>query len=195
MNLDPKPETVAERNAWFLTLEPWQQRVQTARDVVQYLQAGQLLAKSAVYASIPLTFTSRQDLRDQGLQRLLEKSTEACTVCAKGALLLARVRGYDHFELHGGAYIEDTLLLGEEDVLRGLDGIFEEDQLMLIECAFEQDAGFWCSNWDEDATVSAKEEACAEQAAELYTGLTPQERLCSIMQNIIEHNGDFVVAP
>lgn len=163
----PEGMSVEDQNAWFTTLTPDQQRVVLAQDVMVALDQARLIPTKGTYV-YP---TRCVQLTRNNLQQMLQN--EICEVCGKGALLVARVGGYNHFEL---SYPRHKL--GNSEVLDSLEGIFELETLNDVEAAFE--------GW-------ATDQENPEEPGNWYRQLPINERMRAIMQNLIDHDGNFVM--
>lgn len=99
-----------------------------------------------------------------------------CSVCAKGALVLAYIKKYNNLKLSD---IEDTA--GDEDTLANLlEGFFSLEQLNLIEHVFEcRDDSFYIQDYK-----------CIILRKKVPNDKT---RLRLIMQNIVKNGGVFVI--
>lgn len=166
--------STAERNAWFATLPLAQQRVEIAREVLRYLDAGKIQAAQGWYVMV-------EGVRFEISQESLPELT-TCHACGIGALLLARtlsfdngVIQFDHPRRSWASAIE------REQVEDGLNDIFDLEDLGLIESAFEGAA----------ADSRNQENLKAEGMFTEYT--SAEERLRTIMENIIANGGTFVV--
>lgn len=203
---------IRKTNAEFEASCPSQKRVLLAKDVLAALRARRFDVETGRYTN---TFGAHEDekLKDANVKAASAAQTlyyerheqedaeglpsegpkvvvplvmslfaEECQVCAKGALFVAkldRLGGVDLGEYTAKAYGGDP-----SDYLLEY---FSQYQLDLIECAFEQDAGYMCV-----ATDDAGEEE-AEVASDFAEGISdPSERLRLIMENIVAHNGTFV---
>lgn len=173
--------TTEERNIWFKTLEPAQQRVTLAEEVLRYLDAQKIQPMRGAY----IHTLALQDYRGAGLQEILEENH--CEVCALGALLYARVVSFNQLEIPTDIGLDGI----EWNVVQTeLHQYFSYQQITLIETAFEmrtladpEDPGY--SELDRD-------EEC--EAASMFQGRGPASfRLRAIMENIIANGGTFVV--
>lgn len=105
-----------------------------------------------------------------------------CEVCALGALMVSCLAK------RPGITSQENISALENDASRSfihdfLSPFFDTRQLDLIEAAFE-----------ESATYALHYAQRIEQASRLYSNIEcPEKRLILIMQNIIEHQGTFVV--
>ena len=175
-------ETYKVRNERFIQLSPEQKRVQIAEDVISLLNFRRITATEGRYFWMDVVDRSTGALinEDTSLNVLLERG-QACQVCALGAMFTAVVlnvndaKGVRHI-FHSGI---------QEKLLR----FFDEEQLTLIEAAFECDPDVSGDFEDLDRDQRWMRELAADFAIDISC---PEERMMAIMQSIIEHNGTFV---
>ena len=181
-------EQIAQKNAEFAKLTPSEQRVTIAKDVLEQLRLGRYYAEQSTYFSMPAP-TAEPLKPGQDLQSLILQNDRTCTVCALGACFASAVRlsngvalseetiGFDNFADEPG----DTADFGNDAVFNEkVASYFSNRQLALIESAFEKDDDFSRGYDVEDAIDFG-------QAYEDDT-----DRLQAIMENIVEHGGNFV---
>lgn len=222
MQVVERKMTTAERNAWFETLSPREQRIQLAKDVLASLDEELLVANVGYYFKRIPELEEVADLNFQAaLQELAEREVP-CEVCARGALFACRVRGYDHFredqtvaEVLNARSRKPVEAVRDTETNEALAGIFSKPQLDLIENTFEA----YLVNRPECLEVELLEERdvsrCAGieayyEAARTFRGeedgeiiplrLEPEaflasadERLRRIMENILANDGIFLV--
>jgi hypothetical protein len=181
--------SVAERNAWFAELSPKEQRIQLARDVLAQLETERIKASPGVYVDFPLT----ERLKDLEVQAALIENQAPCNVCAKGALFVARVAGYNSFrkgdtlgEVAQWDGEELDVLIDDEHTLESLEGIFTREQLDLIENAFEGRMLNYSMDMSDGDPWSV-----AAHMYEWYSGT--EGALEAIMLNILKNDGVFLV--
>ena len=131
------------------------QRVLIAKDALEWEAAGALIAAQGQYVA-PLLAPIDGSLWQQARDTFIGK----CQVCALGALLVAKAVRYDN--------VTREALLGQNT--QALREHFDEDQLTLIESAFE--------GWNDESWFDAYPDESA--------------RFRAIMRNIIRHKGTFV---
>lgn len=187
---------IRDRNYRFRKLSPEKKRVRVAKDVIDQLQAGTLLAGHHGYlnlgdvrnhwppADLPHKF---RDLakgvlymyRERADVNLTEVFDEVkCTVCGIGACFVAAVRRNDQVT------VGDLVHWGNDGFMREyLSAWFSREQLAMIEAAFEKSLNF---------NLSGNRQR-REQAVKFGLRFDdPTERLIAIMQNIIDNGGTFV---
>jgi hypothetical protein len=183
--------TVEERNAWFENLPRQEKRIQLAKDLLEQLAAEQLSVNGGSYLNVTMTDELIEDLPNLSTQQLFQKA--ACAVCAKGALLFARVTNYNNYQ-----HILDSddqyqlatykrLSLDNQDVQTALDGIFTPFELDLIEAAFEGSSGLSLNAKTDDEVL------LLELAANMFREVSYRNSLVQIAKNIIDNGGNFVV--
>jgi len=153
---------IGDRNRRFNEMSPERKRVAIARDTIESLRLKKVVAKRGVY----LDWTSMEN-GDK-----LPKNYK-CQACALGSMfvgLTTRVKDVSVKDANGGI---------RADITDGLSNYFDNEQLDLIEDAFE--TGYGCVA-DDDCSTQQKFGAQFK---------TEDERLVAIMQNIINNNGEF----
>lgn len=172
------------------TLSPWQQRIELAKDVIASLEAERIISQSGcwvrvenpgVYSGFDSELAGNDEIQ---LQEIIKD--KKCQVCALGALFIESVRKFDNFtlgDLSGGYSIDN------DDITVYLDGLFDYDQLLLIEVAYERGSGGYDVRWDfrdEDRAVANNAVAFGRTISD------DRERLVAIMKNIIANDGEFI---
>lgn len=183
---------IKEFNKFFNSLTPEQKRIEIAKDVIVNLKSQIIIPQTGTY----LGYNNRP--KNIELTESLQKHLPLiqCEVCAVGSLLISNVKYNNNFNI--GDYsniskIADTLL-----------EFFDKKQLILIECAYEGfgwnemgdeaielDNGLFA---DEGEDISMYDITTSEidAANEFYHNYDDTNiRLISIMQNIIDNNGEF----
>lgn len=183
---------IKEFNKFFNSLTPEQKRIEIAKDVIVNLKSQIIIPQTGTY----LGYNNRP--KNIELNESLQKHLPLiqCEVCAVGSLLISNVKYNNNFNI--GDYsniskIADTLL-----------EFFDKKQLILIECAYEGfgwnemgdeaielDNGLFA---DEGEDISMYDITTSEidAANEFYHNYDDTNiRLISIMQNIIDNNGEF----
>ncbi len=167
LRLNEAAQALDRSNQEFNALSPAARRVAIARDVLKWLEVGKIRAKTGTYLSSydikNDRYTNKEDDRVDG---------GSCTVCALGAVFactVERIGGLKDFWSYRDA----------ESIRRELGDHFDDEQLRLIETAFEQG----------DFTRTTPDYVIG-QAIEFATG-RPEERLVAIMKNIISNKGEF----
>lgn len=123
--------------------------------------------------------------REKDAQDDVRAYEKNCSVCALGACLLSYVRKYDNVK-------NDELLDicgNRHDIVYDLlSDVFSEEQLSLIESAFEQDSKGIFDTWDELVVGEGADNAIA--FGKRFTD--DKKRLRAICKNIVANKGNFV---
>lgn len=189
----------------FTELSKPAQRVAIAQDVIKNVIAGHLMPTRGFWlvdAEEELVRLS-EDRDNRQVQEVLK--TKKCEVCAIGALFASTVETYNCLtfdELQNKCEDADNDYddyntgagLSLAQIMPYLTDFFSEDQLILIELAYEGGYG----GFDEDQyieAVSSTEGDCSDILERAYTIFSNESedwrRLIAIMQNIIDNNGTF----
>lgn len=176
---DTPAAEIEARNAWFAKLTPAEQRVELAREVLRMLDAEVLRTEvDSGYGDIEFVGWVAKVNQEALLSR------PKCVACARGGLLLARIRGFNQKEMRdGGRWVD----VSEEDTTSGLRGIFPKAMLEEIEAAFEG----W--NITRDFPFNRRNLGKLARAGAMYRHLDANARLRAICVNIIENGGTFVI--
>ena len=174
-------------NAAFRALNPARKRVAIAKDVLRWLATGKLRPGYG-YLDIPEFYDNQRDIVNGG----------TCEACAVGSLFACAVERGDA----GGTVRRSPTscrLIGEDatEIHRKLAGIFEPDQLALIEAAFETECRLPI------ATIQAvlgyeidrqhpKAQEYFRKAWDFCPRADRPERMVLIMENIIANKGTFI---
>lgn len=160
--------------------DPAEARVAIAKDVIARIRIGKLNATNHGWY-----IRATKKIRGTAGVNAIEA---ACEVCAKGAVVLSALRVFD------GVIAEELrreLANADEDEfgsvgdvsLDVLGGVFDGDQLAMIETAYERGA------WGDGLFLSrSMNQKCTEFGCEHDE---PTDRLLAIMQNIVDHKGEF----
>ncbi len=171
------------------TLTPAQMRVAIAQDAIATLTAGRFNIRSGggyLYGEVisPVAVDPQSDV-----QQHFEVLAVTCQVCALGVCLLIKAKLFDAVTMYDAgfrtyAYDTSTRMCASRDsVVANLRDVFADDQLDLIEAAFEQTAVVL----DFDADKEAIDEAI--QFGQRY--YDHADRAVAIFRNIIANGGDF----
>lgn len=152
---------VAEANAAFEAMTPEQKRVHIAQDTMQQIQKGWITVQRGTY----LDWDGGDDY----------EPGEECRACALGSIFAACI-ARPELKLKAEPGYE-----GDDNEQRvALSPYFSEEQLMLIESAFEMDDFTYGDDGWEDAVDFGR----------MFNN--DKDRLLAILQNIIDNNGEFV---
>jgi len=158
-----------------------EERVALAKDVLKQLDEKKLIAIHGTYVDVFYNASG----------------TQVCAVCGLGSLVVACCG------------VSKEKGMGGQEVFECLKDVFEPEQVMLIEAAFEADSSppirgeYRSAKVYEDilnnAELSMELAAASDMFPTEYNEETgenksdPEEALMGIMENIIRNGGDFVV--
>lgn len=164
---------IKEENEEFAAMTPAQKRVRIAKDVLEWMKAGKLVATNGQYLEL---YDDRR--RTRGAHRV---NGFECHACALGSVFAVAVeRGVARPNVGG---LRDTW---NYDMRDRLEPYFEREQLLAIEAAFE--SCDWATNED-DPAVSFCSDIPKSTEDKPNGGRKRMER---IMRNIIANNGTFI---
>lgn len=183
----------------FKKMSKAEKRVAVAEDVIAQIKAEVYTPESGTYVRFEHTskavekgYYSLGDLYAKPADLMMDEGMLNCNVCAKGAMFLSHIRK-DSDE----CTVSQAADGGDEQIIENrLTDLFSEEQLDLIEAAFETEAHHYTDDhgtdddFNEDGdpkrgTIGAK----AERFGDKYS--TDQRRLMAIMRNIIRNKGTF----
>ena len=162
-----------------------QKRVMSAKDVLAQIKAKRYFAESGEWVnplwsgdqkSIDIKLNPNSSIKDA----FKSKAINSCQVCALGGLFMSCTNLNNNTtvqDLKDETYMGD-LVADDDKISNGLNRIFTQKQLMLIETYFEGGEGYF--KGDDEKTQTFLE------------SYNDDERLKMIMQNIIDNNGTFV---
>jgi hypothetical protein len=158
-----------------------QKRVMIAQDVLAQLKAKRYFAESGCWVQPNIKAACEKNLKDEdSVQELFAaKKIESCNVCALGGLFMSCINLNNNTtveDLKKEFYIGD-FVYDDSKISNGLNRIFTQKQLILIESYFEGSQGYF--KGDNEKTVVFLE------------SYNDDERLEMIMQNIIDNDGTF----
>lgn len=186
----PRPKktttlTQEQKAKRWRTLTRAERKVEIAKDVIKHIQAENLNIRAGWGYVVPDTPTARNDLRDR-VDARSELDSEACdlvrkscAMCARGALLISRV---DVGNKLGWSDIGNGHAIACHTV-RGLKDSFTISELKLIEAAFERNDRYAPQTTRRDLKINAREFGNGHADS--------SDRLLAIMQNIVDHDGEF----
>lgn len=192
-------------------MEKTDPRVLIAQDVIKALDVKRMCVITGFSDQPYVHFEMPAEPFDEFVKRDAREALKGkqCSVCAKGALLVAAIDRFNKVKLEelydnaGYGHYRSIAIYGETPSKKWLEQWFDADQLTLIEAAFETSMN--CGSDGESLygkyLGSGKYEIAygelvdspinhAVYFGEGYDG--HDERLRAIMQNIIDHNGEFV---
>lgn len=155
-----------------------ERKVAVAKDVKAHILAKSFKVKQGTYLNINKDIEELPNSQLQA-QCLLSAKKDKCEACARGAMMLCKVAKWNNWDDRFNEYIEQW------DTSNALSDAFDDEELDLIECFFEQSAIF--------SSLCCTEEFVKKYGADPYTWgpNDAEDRLLCIMQNIIDHGGDF----
>jgi len=180
-NYEGQEETITDEQ--FEALPSDLKRVLIAKDVIKYIKTKKMVANIGTYVDIPVPLyeltNSDVELRD------FVKDKE-CHVCAVGSVFMATVNRRNKLSVGRFKAMNERFA---EEASRGitayLKDIFSEEQLSLIEAAFEGDKFPWTAPIDNEEHLSI--------ARNYRKSITDDSiRMIVIMKNIINNNGTFI---
>ncbi len=183
--LNKKNALIKKQNGAFKKLTKNQKRITIAKEVLDLIKIFKVSAKSGYIEGID-TYENENLLLNKDLQEVINEKwfQEDCTVCALGSCVLAKAKIMDN------CLADDAIGLQREDAHDELKSFFSEEQMFMIESAFEYElAGqnnlfYGGSPLDPDKT-----QACIKFGRKYKND---KSRLAAIMQNIIKNKGEFI---
>lgn len=170
-------------------------QVAIAKDIIAQVKAAKLFAEEQTFCDFK--FIQKENIQ---LQAILPAS---CSACAVGSAFLSAVRLFNNFmvndlrenELSLGYRFSDPLairLTNDAKAFSYLNGYFSQEQLLLIEHAFELGNG--CIHNDDQSLIDEMENDPLFDLAKSfgYQFEDPTDRLLAIWENVIANDGSFV---
>lgn len=169
----------------FNKLSKWKQRVEIAKDVIEQLRLKRFFATTGVYIEpSDDTYYGHPPICNLQMNNLIESGEASCKVCAKGSLFMSHVMKTNHCTFNQAAESDDYR------VIKKRLKMFDENQLDLIETAFEQNV-----IRTENPFLYTEEEgertSIAKKAVRFSKSNKSDRRLIVIMKNIIRNKGTF----
>lgn len=170
-------------------------RARVARDVIARLDAEEIFAGRG-YGKV---LTAEQIPLEGDLQDILSAEGSQCEACALGCMFLADVISRDRMSVRksigwDSEQFDDfdpeikQISLDDDTIRARLGAFFGVRQLAMIESAYEM-LDFRNSNGGHHATSYEDIEAAIEFGSNFSKD---EDRLRAIMQNIVDHRGNFV---
>lgn len=161
-----------------------QKRVMIAKDVLAQIKTKRYVAESGCWVQPNIKAAYEKNLKDEdSVQELFaKKKIKSCNVCALGGLFMSCINLNNNTtieDLKKEFYIGD-FVYDDSKISNGLNRIFTQKQLILIESYFEGSQGYFRDYL-----------SCDEKAGTFLENYSDDERLEMIMQNIIDNNGTF----
>lgn len=175
---------IKDRERRFNAMPKNRQRVAIAKDVITSLNTKEIVATQGSYLnsrqlwpdSKEFFSEEKENLDKQVRDVFIDKNPPKCTACAVGSLFVCAVKRHD------------AITIGEMNTFdRGnltdyLDKFFDQDQLHLMEDAFE-------TYYDKTNRHNESYNE-AEDFGRKYK--TAKERMIAIMENVIANDGEFI---
>ena len=158
-----------------------ERKVAVAKDVRAHILAKSFKVTPGIYIRTRKDIDELLDSQSQA-QCLLSAKINKCEACARGVMMLVKVAKWNHWD-------GDFDYVDNDKTTNALEDAFTEEELDLIECFFERSCTFV-----EGEYFDNQYEAFAEKygASPINWGPNkPDDRLLCIMQNIIDHDGEF----
>jgi len=174
---------IKAENQRFEKLPKQQQRIEIAQDVLAQLRAKKFVAQQGTYVSV-------DNLLKAGQNESIDLSVpltqaESCTVCGIGGLFVSAVCKADKLSVEeaDGVDLGGNFDMAGDIAYAYLKQFFSQEQLELIECAFEGEPSF----------QELADSGDVYDAVEFTEGVEDDDtRLRLIMENIIVNKGRFV---
>lgn len=167
------------------------QRMRIAQDVIDQIKLKKYKAEVGNFFKLR-KFTNSGDYeltnafdKESPIEELLKDETVNCTVCALGAVFASCVNFTN--EITYADTENGSLSFGDEVFKQKILEFFDDEQVRLIEVAFE------CGNgWFQYPAAESKaaEFSKARKFGNRYSN--DSNRMVAIMKNIVEHRGKFV---
>lgn len=193
-------QEIRERNEKFQAADEAGKRVLIAQDVINQLakktfepRRGNFF-KFKSYSENPIREYNLTD----SLQKIFLSERLSCHVCALGALMMSTTIFNNKstvYNLSRDFELLDHRLMKGDPLSNEMDKFFSKEQLFMIEIAFEKGNGRFKDSYSLVHYAGVTLEAAWEifYRCENFTpyGMTSEEAMIKIMQNIIDNNGEF----
>lgn len=171
-----------------------QRKVAIAKDVIANLHVMKIKSENGYINSNNSNFnnviyTELEPLLEFGItpQQIAQKGMESCSMCARGALMLTKVAKFDQYDFDGVCSLG---YIDQDDTLDALKDAFTGHELELIETFFEGSNYITSDNNYYDGLGLVTDLGLKVQGN--WTSIwDDKDRLLAIMQNIIDHKGEF----
>lgn len=160
-----------------------QKRIEICKDVIENITTAQYRLESEnSYLSVNYNSTFSLNVVDSSdvIQQCIPAIKKNCTLCAKGAILISKIDKFNNVTSL------NTSDISSEYIEDSLEGIFDSNDLDLIETAFE------CDDYYSYYRDGLDDEALSNKAIKFGKQFDDDsDRLMAIMQNVIDHDGKF----
>lgn len=158
-----------------------EKKVAIAKDVIANIHMKKLNVKAnnGYVESSDKDLEYDKDILCQYLpsEQVAELLKPSCQICARGAMMICKVAKFDNFDL-GRYSLEEELSTTE-----ALKDAFSEEELGQIEAAFEL--------WGPGSPMGEHKRLSHEELENWESIEKDEDRLLAIMQNIVDHGGEF----
>jgi hypothetical protein len=155
-----------------------ERRIAIAKDVLAQLNTLHLRNGTYMTGEVPVGL-------DDDAQKVIDIIQAECDVCLLGACLLSKIRLYDEVSTAQLMFDEDAIDVESSLVRDLLADEFSQEQMDLIEAAFERTVGL-----SDELDINDPELSNACLFGCRYEAHAA--RVQAIMENIVKHNGAFV---
>ena len=209
--MTPIEKEIARRNKIWKNASKSERQVLVAKDVLKRIKAKKFTAKERNWVTI-----KSKGSDSQSLQTCFLSETNLCQGCAMGGLMVGLISYKNEVTL------ADTWINNSNEhyipghAVRGafsLDSVFTENQQRLIELAFENGFGKYRFDWNSHTLRNLwyNDDLVGIRKIVKTSGIDPTDRqnlriiefylsnpnsdvrLRKIMENIVQHNGRFVI--
>lgn len=165
-----------KKNESFGKMTMMEKRVALAKDVLASIKAKKYISSPGTYVSLIKNKCGYDDSIDHTMENLMDTQV-TCEVCAIGSLFVSKFKLTKKTEFDG---------MDDDDMIASMSGIFGMKALRKLEYFFEgRDVA-------DEFSTDAKLEDDVLSFTSIKANRDPETRLVSIMQNIIDNNGNFI---
>lgn len=181
------------RNKIFETASKTEKRILIAKDIMAQIKSKKFKAVCGIYTETSDACVKAEDLDSTSLQVGLEVSNVICECCAKGAIVLSKIRFANEVDIYKNIERNPTIY---NDPAKIKD-IFSIKQLDLMESAFEVEDYKRLANEEINerltrltTLVFSKKQIKAIKFGSKFKNAN--DRLIAIMENVIKNKGAFI---
>lgn len=174
-----------------------QRKVALCKDVIASIQNSTLHVDDGNYIRVRSRDYDFNDLLPMLGCKLSKQQSkvlqERCKVCAIGSLFIRYLVNLDNFTLPEYSISEyaDDITIDDDDMIKHLNDCFTPEELRFIEAAFEMTNSHYKLHFNRYLLLEEEDnflDACMKFGADFED---PADRLLAIMQNIVDHKGEF----
>jgi len=180
MNLQKE---INRRNKLWKSATKAERKILVAKDVLAQIKKGKFVAKSQMWAGIPIS-EEESEKETLDTQKVL-LNAKKCECCAIGSVMLSCIAFKNsHQSKRGLQYLGSYAMIRKvylEDIpedLSTLKGVFSKKEIREMEMAFECGAG-----------ANIPDDIRERKISQMYEDMSDKTRLIKIMENVIEHGG------